>query len=705
MAQCIAAIGSPHNRQAQGGEDMNEPPSFWARHAALLFALRTFAAAMLAFSVALLLDMPRPYWAMASVYITSNQLTGATASKAVYRILGTLIGAAATIVLVPNLVNAPELLSLGIALWVGICLYLSLIDGTPRSYVFMLAGYTVALLGFPVVSAPQATFDIVVARVQEITLGIICASVVAKLVLPRSVASVVTTQTDAWLAGARRLGVDVLTGHGSEQERDNERIRLATAASEIDQLGRHLGFETATPTTITLGLLRLRQHMLSLLPLLGSIEDRKLALDPNDAASAHIAAFCARTARWLEAGGRDGQEADALRAAIDEIRPALGADADWTDLTVAGLAVRLRNLIDVMHDCQLLSEAIVDGRNPEQLRLAFTPDSLTVAVSHRDHAPALLSAASVALAILACCGFAIATGWPDGIVAPLFAAVVGSILAGVDDPLPTFRSFYGLFLIVIAIHGIYLFGVLPRITTLEMLMAALAPAFLVFGWLSARPNTARVGFILAVYVSVQLALTETYSADFSSYANSSIALMLGVSLTGVVCGIVRLLGAEWVASRLLRSNWSTLAAVADDTSHQDRVAIAGLMQHRLALLATRIAVVPADARHGAANLRQLRTALSIDDVRQASLGLSRRIRMAIDAFLTRLASACRNHSAGRLPDGLVQQLDNTIAFTLQELAGETRDAALIGLAGIRSGLFPEAPAYQPPQPESQEMAA
>jgi uncharacterized membrane protein YccC len=31
---------------------------------------------MLALSIALLLDMPRPYWAMASVYITSNQLTG-----------------------------------------------------------------------------------------------------------------------------------------------------------------------------------------------------------------------------------------------------------------------------------------------------------------------------------------------------------------------------------------------------------------------------------------------------------------------------------------------------------------------------------------------------------------------------------------------------------------------------------------------------
>ncbi len=684
---------------------MSEPPSFLDRHAALVFALRTFAAAMLAFSIALLLDMPRPYWAMASVYITSNQFTGATASKAVYRILGTLIGAAATIVLLPNLVNAPELLSLGIALWVGICLYLSLIDGTPRSYVFMLAGYTVALLGFPIVSAPQATFDIVVARVQEITLGIICASVVAKLVLPRSVASAVTAQADAWLAGARRLGADVLTRRGSEQERDRERIRLAAAASEIDQLARHLGFEAATTATIAQGLLYLRQHTLSLLPLLGSIEDRKLALDSHDQAPARIATICARTARWLEAGGRDGQEADALRAAIDEIRPALGADADWTDITIAGVAVRLRNLIDVMQDCQLLREAIADGRNPEQLRLAFTPDSLTVAVSHRDHGPALLSAAAVALAILACCGFAIATGWPDGIVAPLFAAVVGSILAGADDPLPTFRTFYGLFLVVIAVHGIYLFGVLPRITTLEMLIVALAPAFLLFGWMAPRPKTARVGFILAVYISVQLALTETYSADFSSYANSSVALMVGVSLTGVISGIVRLLGANWIAGRLLRSNSTTLAAVAERRSDQDRFAIASLMQHRLALLAARITVVPAEARSDAANLRQLRTVFNILDVRRASFGLSRRTRAAIEAFLARLASLARTHTAGPLPDGLVKQLDSTIALTLQDPSVKGRDEVLMGLAGIRPGLFPESPAYQPLEIEHRTIAA
>lgn len=684
---------------------MSELSSFWARHTALVFALKTFAAAMLALAIALRLDMPRPYWAMASVYITSNQLSGATWSKARYRMLGTLIGAAGTIVLIPNLVDAPELLSLAIALWVGVFLYLSLIDGTPRSYVFLLSGYTVALLGFPILSTPDLTFDIVAARVQEILLGIACASVVSTLVMPRSVAAAIAAKADASLADAGRLGVDVLTDRGSDQERDNERMRLAAAAAEIDQLSRHLDYEAATSAYIKRGLQRLRQHMLSLLPLLGSIEDRKVALDSDQEASARIAGICARTARWLEDGGRDGQQADALRTALDEIRPTLDADAGWIDITVAGLVLRLRHLVDVMQDCQLLREAIADGRNPDQLELAFMPDTLTDAVPHRDHRLALWAAAATALSVLACCVFWIATGWADGASAALFAALIGSFLSGLDDPLPAFRNFSKVILVVIAINAIYTFAVLPRITTFEMLIVALMPTFVLFGWLAARPATANLGSWLGIFTSVQLALQSSYEGDFPSFANASIALVLGVALTAVTCGIVRSLGTGWIASRLLRSNWRTLAAVTERKSPGDRAAIASLMQHRLALLAARITVFPAEARRDAANLRQLRTALSIIDLRPASRGLSRPTMAAIDQLLGRLASAFRAHAAGRLPDDLVGRLDGTITSTLREPASENRHETVTGLAGIRAGLFPEAAPYQPHEHEQRRVAA
>jgi uncharacterized membrane protein YccC len=692
-------LGKKANREIA----MKQPSSFWARHAALVFALRTFAAAMLALSIAFWLGMPRPYWAMTSVYITSNPLTGATGSKAVYRMLGTLIGAAGTIALVPNLVDTPELLSLAIALWVGVFLYLSLIDGTPRSYVFLLSGYTVALLGFPITTAPQLTFDIVSSRVQEIMLGIVCASVVSTLVMPQSVAAAITAKADAWLADARRLGIDVLTGGGSNQDRDNQRMRLAAASAEIDQLSGHLDYDVTASANVARGLQRLRQHMLSLLPLLGAIEDRRVALEQHEEASVLIAGICARIARWLEQGGTDGEGADALRAALDEVRPNLDADAGWIDITVAGLVFRLRELVDAAQDCRHLRDAIADGRDSGQLKLAFNSDTLTVAVPHHDHGLALWAAVATALSVLACCAFWIVTGWADGASAALFAAVAGSFLAGLDDPRPAFRTFGVVILVVIAISGIYTFGVLPRVTTIEMLIAALAPAFVLFGWMAARPATARAGSWFAVFTSAQLALQSSYEGSFASFTNASIALFVGVALTAVTCGIARSLGTDWIASRLLRSNWKTLAAVAERKSPTDRVAIASLMQHRLALLAARISVVPAEAKRDAANLRQLRTALSIIHLRRARL--SRRAMAAIDGLLARLASVFQTHAAGRLPDDLVRGLDTAIALTLREPAGDDRNAALIGLAGIRAGLFPDAALYQPRAHEQRRVAA
>ena len=62
-----------------------------------LFGIRTFLAAMLALYIALALDLERPYWAMASAYIAAQPLSGATRSKALFRLYGTVIGAAAAV--------------------------------------------------------------------------------------------------------------------------------------------------------------------------------------------------------------------------------------------------------------------------------------------------------------------------------------------------------------------------------------------------------------------------------------------------------------------------------------------------------------------------------------------------------------------------------------------------------------------------------
>ncbi len=200
------------------------------------FALKTFAAAMLALFLAFWIDLPNPYWALGTVYITSQVLAGATRSKALYRVLGTLLGAVVTVALVPNLVNAPELLTLAIALWVAACLYFSLLDRTPRSYLMMLGGYTAALIGFPAVGDPGTMFDTAVARAEEITLGILCASLVNTIVLPQSVAPVITARLDLWLRDARGWVINVLGRARTGKDTQATRLKLASDAVAFDAL-------------------------------------------------------------------------------------------------------------------------------------------------------------------------------------------------------------------------------------------------------------------------------------------------------------------------------------------------------------------------------------------------------------------------------------------------------------------------------------
>ena len=144
--------------------------------AELLFAFKTFAGAMAALFISLWLGLDNPYWTMATAFIVSQPFAGAMRSKAIYRFFGTLTGGVAAVVLVPNLVNAPVLLSLAMAIWIGLCLYIALLDRSPRSYTFMLAGYTAGIIGFPAVTTPGDIFTIALTRVEESSIGIACTS-------------------------------------------------------------------------------------------------------------------------------------------------------------------------------------------------------------------------------------------------------------------------------------------------------------------------------------------------------------------------------------------------------------------------------------------------------------------------------------------------------------------------------------------------
>src|SRR6188472_79911 len=113
-----------------------------------LFSLKTFAAAMPAVYIAFRIPLPQPSWAMLTVYVVSQPLAGMVLSKSMFRVMGTMVGAGMSLVLVDLCADTPELFLLMLALWIGACTYVSVyLRDAPAAYGAMLAGYTAAIVG------------------------------------------------------------------------------------------------------------------------------------------------------------------------------------------------------------------------------------------------------------------------------------------------------------------------------------------------------------------------------------------------------------------------------------------------------------------------------------------------------------------------------------------------------------------------------
>lgn len=658
-----------------------------------VFAFKTFGAAMLALYLAMWIDLPRPYWALGTVYITSQLLAGATRSKALYRVLGTLLGAVVAVVLVPNLANSPELLTVGIALWVAACLYFSLLDRTPRSYVMMLGGYTVALIGFPTVGGPGTMFDTAVSRAEEITLGILCASLANTVVLPRSVLPLIAVRLDLWLREARGWVFDVLGRNRTVQDTQAKRLKLASDAIAFDALATPLRYDMTGAERSVAAMATLRQHMLMFLPIVTAVEDRIETLERDRALPARVRQLLDDLASWIVSGTTDPAEAARLRAEVDAAAPTLDARPTWTDLVLASLLARLRDFVDLSQDTGVLQRHVIDG-TPVTGDPAFRYTATARIVRHRDHGMALLSAAGVFLVVLFTCSIWIASGWPDGSGAPMMASVGCCFFAAQDDPAPSILGFANAAVIGAVVTGTYLFGVLPLATSFEMLALALAPALVLCGILMTQPRTAPMAMGAAVNGSALIALQGSYTGDFPAFANSAIAAIGGMWVAVVVTRLVRSVGAGWSARRLRAVNRRCLARAAGRHGAQSGLELAAIMLDRIGLLAPRLAAVPPEDAEWAADLvAEVGVGINVVELRRNRMRLSSTARTAVEHLLAALERYLGSDAA-RPPVDLLSAIDTTLDATAAEPGLPAHRAALLGLVGIRRGLFPEAPAYR-----------
>ncbi|WP_229257215.1 FUSC family protein, partial [Duganella callida] len=637
---------------------------------AMLFSAKCFAASMLALYVSLAAGLPRPFWAMMTAYIVASPFSGAVRSKALFRVCGTLIGSTATILMVPRMANAPELLSLALACWVGLCLYISLLDRTPRSYIFMLAGYTAGLIGFPAVSDPGSIFDTGLARVEEITIGILSATVVHSLVFPQGVGPVLLGRLDRAIADAQRWAADTLTPTRDRGQAAHTRLALAGEISELRVMSTHLPFDTSQ-LRWTAGMVHgLHDRLTVMVPLLLAVEDRLNALREVDPASlAPWRGVLDEIAAWVQAG-RDADPARAaqLRAQLAQLRPELKADASWSEILRVNLVQRLDTLVETCEDGLELRGnvgAVLAGGAPGQT--PYRPH-VTPTVLHRDHGMALRSALAAAVTILICCAFWIATAWPSGAAAPMMAGVLCCFFATQDNPVPFIKSFTKWTIISMPVAAAYILLVLPAVHSYEMLVLTIAPVFLIAG--AFMPNPATGGSALAFIIGVagSLSLQDTGTLDIPSFLNSMLAQLFGYLAAAVMTGLIRTVGSDWMAQRMLRRARREVAQMAQSAQSAQgsaRVSLphfAARMVDRIGLMMPRLAVVhptPEARAKEIDGLRELRVGIHIAQLCELQPALER-AGVTLRPLMRKLEDYFGGGAHGQAPAELLARLDGTL---------------------------------------------
>nr|WP_236676526.1 MULTISPECIES: FUSC family protein [Pseudomonas] len=652
------------------------------------YGIRTFAASMTALYIALLMQMPRPYWAMATVYIVSSPFLGPTSSKALYRAIGTFLGAAAAVLFVPMFVQSPYVLVVVIALWTGILLFLSLHLRTANNYALMLAGYTLPLIALPVVDNPLAVWDVAESRTEEIFLGIAVAAVVGAMFWPRRLAPVFNDAVGKWFADATTYSLKFLSRDVQPEAVAALRMAMVGSFNSLELMIGQLPHEGARPQTVR-NTKELRGRMIHLLPVIDALEDSLYALERRTPELVEkFAPLLISTREWLGHKDADLERWQALRDQLEALQPSAEALEDRKQLLFSNALYRLGEFIDLWQDCRSLQDAILCERQ-DSWRAVYRHWRLGRLTPFIDRGLMLYSVASTILAIIVASVLWILLGWTDGGSAVILAAVSCSFFASMDDPAPQIYRFFFWTGMSVLFASLYLFLVLPNLHDFPMLVLAFAVPFICVGTLTVQPRFYLGMLLTLVNTSSFISISGAYDADFFAFVNSNLAGPIGLLFAFIWTLIARPFGAELAAKRLTRFSWKDIVSMTEPANLAEHRQLGVQLLDRLMQHLPRLALTGQDT--GIA-MREVRVGLNLLDL----LAYTPRVTGAPNALLKQVVAEVGEYFRACLkagerlpaPSALLMTMDRTRRALSGHGDEDTRLNLLHALSGLRLALLP-----------------
>jgi uncharacterized membrane protein YccC len=535
----------------------------WARSDGVtwVYIFKVLIAAFLTLWLAMRLELPQPRTAMITVFIVMQPQSGQVFAKSFYRFLGTLAGSAMMVTLIALFAQNTELFLGSLAIWVGICSAGAARCRNFRAYGFVLAGYTAAMVGLPALAHPDGAFMAAVWRVLEISLGILCSTLVSAAILPQTASAAMRN------ALYQRFGVfalfvtDGLRGRSKAESFEASNVRFIAEAVGLEGLRSVTVFEDPHMRRRNGRLSRLNSEFMGITTRFNALHQllERLRVNGEEHVVAAIRPGLQDLAEVLDGfSGRALTSPDAARLAT--------ALASYKE----GLPARVRSLRAIFQESEPSDAEQLDFHTAYELLYRFVDDLHSYAQTHAslaDHrhererwdepftpqtnwwaAAASGIRASFILVVLG--SYWVATAWPSGATMTLIAAATVGLSAATPNPKRmAFQMACGTFLGAL-IGFVEMFFIFPWIDGFPLLCVMLAPVIVLGSFLTSRPQYAGVGLGLLIFFSTGSVPDNLTIYNPYTFINDYIAMVMGMLVCAAAGAIILPPNSRWLWKRL-----------------------------------------------------------------------------------------------------------------------------------------------------------
>ncbi|WP_199639140.1 FUSC family protein [Serratia sp. PAMC26656] len=535
------------------------------------YALRNSLAMCLSLWVAFVLNLDEPYWALTSAAVVSFPTVGGVISKSIGRIIGSLIGAAASVAIAGHCLNDPWLFTLFIAAWIGLCTYISNHYQNNVSYAFALAGYTAAIIAFGTVNVTdtQQIFDIAQARVCEVITGILCGGVMM-MILPS------TSDGEALLTSLRRMHLRLLE-HAAMLWQPEITAQMRTSHEGV--IGQIL----------TMNLLRIQafwshyrlrrqnnvlnymlHQQLRLTSVISSL--RRMLLNWPDH-PANLATVLEQLLTELRDPDTDKYR---LARILQQIAP-----QDPTDYRHRAFWLRLRHFCWLYLRCSRWLQRL-EGATPVS---DIQPPRVTSLARHTDSYEAAYNGLRTFLCIIIGCAYWINTQWDAGSSALTLTAISCVLYSSTPSPINSITTLLKAVLLLSVACFVVKFGLMIQIDDFWVFCAFLFPILVTLQMIKLQnPPYAALWGQLIVFMGSFLTVTNPPSYDYQSFINDNIGKIVGVLFAGLAFQILRPSSDKRKGRRIIRALRRDFSDQLSKKPQQSESQFESLIYHRISQL-------------------------------------------------------------------------------------------------------------------------